>query len=226
MTAPLPVAGARRLVLTGAVAAASLVGVAALASAQEGLRTSPPYAPVPAEGPVGAVVPAASVPAPGAEAPFAAFSRSALALRDSVVALARAQLGKRYRHGGESPKRGFDCSGLVAFVLNSLNLTVPRTAAQQATVGTAVVRDTSQLLPGDLITFGRGKKVTHIGIYVGNGRFIQASSRAGRVVETKLFRPPAPGIKPWAGVRRVVNDSALGPRPLALGEASSGGGTE
>jgi cell wall-associated NlpC family hydrolase len=141
-------------------------------------------------------------------APFAALSASALDLRDSLIAHARAQLGKRYRRGGETPKRGFDCSGLVAYVLAGLNLTVPRTAAEQAKVGTEVAKDTAQLLPGDLLTFGRGKKVTHIGIYIGNGRFIQASSRAGKVVETNLLRAPAPGIRPWQGVRRLLPDSS------------------
>jgi len=175
---------------------------------------SPPYMPMGV--PVSEV--AASAPAPKTStrahadhaAPFAAFSRSALALRDSVVALARAQLGKRYRHGGETPRHGFDCSGLVAYVMGAFNLMVPRTAAAQAKSGTAVVKDTAQLLPGDLVTFGLGRRVTHIGIYVGNGRFVQASSRAGRVVETDLIRAPAPGIRPWRGVRRlfVEADSA------------------
>ena len=137
-------------------------------------------------------------------APLAVLSASALGLRDSLVAHARAQLGKRYRRGGETPKHGFDCSGLVAYVLTGLNLTVPRTAAEQAKVGDAVAKDTAQLLPGDLLTFGKGRKVTHIGIYIGNGRFIQASSRAGKVVETNLLRAPAPGIRPWQGVRRLV----------------------
>jgi len=208
MTAPNPSAGTRRVVLLCALAAASLGATPGAGRAQEGVRISPPYSPVP-------------------EAPFAAFSRSALALRDSVVKLARAQIGKRYHRGGETPKRGFDCSGLVAYVLSSLSLTVPRTAAQQAKAGVEVVRDTSQLLPGDLLTFGRGKKVTHIGIYVGGGRFIQASSRAGRVVETNLFRAPAPGIKPWAGVRRVVaDDSSLGLRVAAPVAPASGGGSD
>jgi cell wall-associated NlpC family hydrolase len=174
-----------------ALASAAVLTAPVAARAQEGVRVTPPYA---------------------VSAPFAEFSRSALARRDSVVARARAQLGKKYRRGGESPTHGFDCSGLVAFVLSGLSLEVPRTAAQQATTGIEVVRDTAQLLPGDLLTFGRGKKVTHIGIYVGNGLFVQASSRAGRVVETKLLRAPAPGIRPWQGVRRLVIADTLATR--------------
>jgi cell wall-associated NlpC family hydrolase len=156
------------------------------------------------------------------QAPFAVLSASALELRDSLVAHARAQLGKRYRRGGETPKRGFDCSGLVAYVLMGLNLSVPRTAAEQAKVGSEIVKDTAQLLPGDLLTFGKGKKVTHIGIYIGNGRFIQASSRAGRVIETNLLRAPAPGIRPWQGVRRLVPaDSAALSLSLPLQPSAS-----
>jgi cell wall-associated NlpC family hydrolase len=141
-------------------------------------------------------------------APVAPPNASALDLRDSLVAHTRAQLGKRYRRGGETPTHGFDCSGLVAYVLAGLNLTVPRTAAEQAKVGIEIAKDIAQLLPGDLLTFGKGKKVTHIGIYIGNGRFIQASSKARKVIETNLLRAPAPGIRPWQGVRRLVPDSA------------------
>ncbi len=147
---------------------------------------------------------------PGEAKPFTAMSNSAQSLRDSIVAMARAQIGTKYKFGGGSPEKGFDCSGLVKFVMAALNLDVPRTAKQQAKVGLAVVRDTSQLLPGDLLTFGKGKKgvVSHVGIYVGDGRFVQASSAAGRVVESPLERPPSPRIKVWRGVRRLVDDSA------------------
>lgn len=142
--------------------------------------------------------------------PFEAMSNSAQSLRDSIVSLARAQIGTRYKLGGITPEKGFDCSGLVKFVMSALNLDVPRTAKQQSKVGLAIVRDTSRLLPGDVLTFGRGKKgvVSHVGIYVGDGRFVQASSAAGRVVETPLDRPPSPRIKVWRGVRRLLPDDS------------------
>ena len=144
--------------------------------------------------------------------PFEAFSNSAVAMRDSVVQMARAQIGKRYRTGGVSPEKGFDCSGLVQYVLTALKLNVPRTAKQQATQGLAVSKDTSVLLPGDLLTFGKGKKgvVSHIGIYVGDGRYVHASSVAGKVIESPLDRPFSPLIKIWRGARRVLtpNDTA------------------
>lgn len=135
--------------------------------------------------------------------PFASFNESARSLRDSIVALARAQIGKRYVYGGESPSRGFDCSGLVQYVAAALHIRLPRTARLQAHVGDSIPPDTSRLLPGDLLTFGNGKTITHIGIYVGDGRMVHASTAAGKVIETKLIRPPARGIKPWRGVRRL-----------------------
>jgi cell wall-associated NlpC family hydrolase len=145
--------------------------------------------------------------------PFAEFSRSALSLRDSIVALARSQIGRRYVRGGTSPSHGFDCSGLVRYIASALHMSIPRTARQQARVGEAIPADTARLLPGDLLTFGRGTRISHIGIYVGNGRFVHASTKAGRVIETNLLRAPAPGIKPWRGARRLVLSDSLALTP-------------
>lgn len=130
---------------------------------------------------------------------------------DSVVAVARAQLGTRYRLGGESP-RAFDCSGLVQYVMRALDFSLPRTAREQAKVGIPIPTDTAQLRAGDLLLFGRKGKVTHIGIYVGDGRFVHASTGAHRVVERPLLRKPAKGIVPWIGARRLIaipDDSTL-----------------
>ena len=161
----------------------------------------------------GAVIPlsrgAAQTPIPL----FTGMSASALSLRDSVAALARAQIGTRYRYGGDSPERGFDCSGLVQYVMARLRMALPRTALQQASLGVVVERDTSQLRPGDLLTFSTRESgsVSHIGIYVGHGRFVHASSVAKRVIESRLDRPPAPRIKIWRGVRRIpwATDAAI-----------------
>lgn len=158
--------------------------------------------------------------------PFASFSASAQALRDSAVQMARAQLGKRYRLGGQSPEKGFDCSGLIAYIMSALNTSVPRTAKQQATQGVALTKDTSRLLPGDLLTFGKPKKgVSHVGIYVGDGKYIHASSVAGKVIESSIDRPFSPLIKAWRGARRLltfgdstaVGDSLLPPPPSGKG---------
>jgi cell wall-associated NlpC family hydrolase len=172
----------------------------------------------------GAAVTDSAPPAADRGSPFAATSSAgvmgakARAKLDSIVAIARAQLGTRYRLGGESP-RAFDCSGLVQYVMRALDFSVPRTAREQAKVGTAVPADTAQLRAGDLLLFGRKGKVTHIGIYVGNGQFVHASTKAHRVVERPLLRKPAPGILPLIGARRLIampTDSSTGtPAPLA-----------
>jgi cell wall-associated NlpC family hydrolase len=137
--------------------------------------------------------------------PFTAWSESVHSFRDSLVTVARAQVGSRYVLGGTTPS-GFDCSGLVRYVMAALKVELPRTAAQQAQTGLEIDRDKSNLRPGDLLTFGkRGKSgVSHIGIYVGNGRYIHASSVAGRVIESDLSRSGSPLIKAWRGVRRMV----------------------
>jgi cell wall-associated NlpC family hydrolase len=179
-----------RSVTAVAIVAAALCAGPATLRAQDGVRTTAPV---------------------DESKPFASFSRSALSLGDSIVTLAREQLGRRYVFGGSSPRRGFDCSGLVKYIATILHIDIPRTARMQARIGEAVAKDTSQLLPGDLVTFGRGSSISHIGIYVGNGRFIHASTKAGRVIETALLRAPARGIKPWQGVRRL----ALGDSPTS-----------
>ena len=171
-----------------------LLVVPAVAQAQEGAREAPAYDGLAMDAPK----------------PFAAFSQSAMSLRDSLVALARAQIGTKYVHGGETPDRGFDCSGLVRYIVAALHIVVPRTAAKQAFAGIRVPKDTSQMLPGDLVTFGRGKAaVSHIGIYVGNGRIVHASTKAGEVIETDLLKPKVAGVKKWRGTRRVLTDDGM-----------------
>ena len=154
---------------------------------------------------LGSAAPARSVAAQAPIPVLAGMSASASSLRDSIVAMARAQIGTRYRHGGASPQRGFDCSGLVQYVMARFAMIVPRTAKAQAAVGVPVERDTSLLRPGDLLTFASTERasISHIGIYVGDGHFVHASSVAGRVIESPLNRAPARKIKVWRGVARI-----------------------
>lgn len=146
--------------------------------------------------------------------PFSALSRTILAGRDSLVQLTRGQVGLRYRLGAVRPGKAFDCSGLVKWVMSMFDLHLPRTAAQQAKIGIEVPKDTTQLLPGDLLFFGRGQRVTHIGIYVGEGKYVHAANRRKGVIESDISR-----VTPrwWKGARRVilnpaVLDTLLGPR--------------
>ncbi len=140
--------------------------------------------------------------------PFAAFSASAQSLTDSIVAKARAQIGTRYKLGGITPNRVLDCSGLVKVVMNALDFVLPRTAREQATVGQAIPKDLAALKPGDLLTFGRGKKISHIGIYVGDGRMVHASTSKKKVVEIQLTAQSTL-VKQWKGVRRLVDGASL-----------------
>jgi cell wall-associated NlpC family hydrolase len=130
-------------------------------------------------------------------------------MRDSIVALARGQVGTRYLIGGQTPEGGFDCSGLVRYVMAALQVRLPRTAKQQASAGSSVTRDMKHLKPGDLLTFGRTKtSISHVGIYVGDGRYVHASSVAGRVIESDVDRPGATLVRAWRGVRRLVTAAA------------------
>ena len=141
--------------------------------------------------------------------PLGRWSASALDLRDSIlISVVRSTVGTRYRRGGQSVDRGFDCSGLVRYIMSALEVRVPRTAAEQAESGLAVGRDATRLRPGDVLTFGRDARgVSHVGIYIGNGRYVHASSVAGRVIESDLRRPAAPRTTPWRDSRRVLSGS-------------------
>ncbi|MCU0649555.1 MAG: C40 family peptidase [Gemmatimonadaceae bacterium] len=163
--------------------------------------------------PVRAQVDEATRPEP--KKPFAAFSASAQGLRDSVISRARSAIGTRYVLGGNTPGRGIDCSGLVKFVMSALHLDLPRTADTQARVGEPVAKDIAALQPGDILTFGSAKRTSHVGIYVGDGRFVHASTTRKRVIESRLDNRGSSLIKRWSGVRRLmpkVVDSLLAER--------------
>ena len=142
----------------------------------------------------------ASAPRAGARV-MRAFEQHQLALRDSIVSFALSQVGTPYKFGGTTPMQGFDCSGLVQYVYSRHYLTPPRTAARQARLGTAIRRD--RLQRGDILAFGYDS-VTHIGIYVGDRKFVHASSVAGRVIVSSIDRAPTLQIRPMVAARRVL----------------------
>ncbi len=103
----------------------------------------------------------------------------------TVVRLAKAQLGIPYRYGGSNPKQGFDCSGLVYYTHNKAGVDVPRTSEQQYRAATPVA--SGDLKPGDLLFYRtNGRLVSHVGIYVGNRQFIHAPNRKGAVRFAKI----------------------------------------
>ncbi len=133
-----------------------------------------------------------------------------------AVALARTFTGVPYRWGGTDPATGLDCSGLTQLVYRRLGVELPRVAADQARAGTAVA-SLAQARPGDLVFFG--SPAHHVGIYVGDGKMIDAP-RAGKTV----------GVHPLHGtpsaIRRVAPEVAVLPSGAAtdpgLGTAGIG----
>ncbi|MHB1683827.1 MAG: C40 family peptidase [Bacilli bacterium] len=105
-----------------------------------------------------------------------------------IAALAMSLLGKPYVWGGASPSSGFDCSGLVQYVLEQSGINAPRTTWQQYTFGAGVRRQ--ELQPGDLLfftTYASGP--THVGVYVGNSQFVSALNSTTGVVLSNLHDP-------------------------------------
>ena len=160
--------------------------------------------------------------------PFASFSASAQSLRDSAVQIARAQLGKRYRLGGQSPEKGFDCSGLVSYIMSALSVNVPRTAKQQATQSLALTKkDTSRLLPGGSAHVRQSQEGREPRGDLRRRRRIHPRQQRlhGKVIESAIDRPFSPLIKAWRGARRLLtlNDSTATTDSLLPPPASKGG---
>ncbi len=140
--------------------------------------------------------------------PFSRLSESAHSLRDSLVAFTKRQLGVPYQRGEATPEDGFDCSGLAKYVMAEFGARLPRTSGEQALVGKKIERDIAFLKPGDLLTFGHGKRISHVAIYIGGGRYVHAPVPGGTVREESLAHTKSSW---WKGARRVIAlDEALG----------------
>lgn len=101
-------------------------------------------------------------------------------LREELVRSARSFLGVPYLWGGASPDTGFDCSGLTMTVYQLCGLDLPRTSREQYLAGNPV--ELSTLEKGDLVFFAPGgDKISHVGIYAGNGQFIHAPEKGKKI---------------------------------------------
>ncbi|CKL35775.1 Outer membrane protein precursor GNA2001 [Neisseria meningitidis] len=102
---------------------------------------------------------------------------------DELIGNAMGLLGIAYRYGGTSISTGFDCSGFMQHIFKrAMGINLPRTSAEQARMGTPVAR--SELQPGDMVFFRTlgGSRISHVGLYIGNNRFIHAP-RTGKNIE-------------------------------------------
>ena len=175
-TSLLPISGARRLLI-----GAACVLLASCGGGRETVRRPVP-SPVPRVWPV--VAPADPVSA------------------NSVLMRAISLVGTPYRYGGNTPEGGFDCSGLVNYVYRDmLALNLPRTSRDLAGFqGPRIAPE--RLAAADLVFFGSSGNVSHVGIYVGEGRFVHAPSTGGTV---RLDRLDGPYWRDhYSGAKRVL----------------------
>ncbi|MDP4087631.1 MAG: C40 family peptidase [Bacillota bacterium] len=116
-----------------------------------------------------------------------------------VVQYAFQFLGKPYVYGGTGPK-AFDCSGFTSYVYHHFGVELPRTAADQSSVGAAVSK--SELRPGDLLFFNTRGYISHAALYIGDGQFIHAANEQSGVTISNL----STGYyeKTYVGARRIM----------------------
>ena len=107
---------------------------------------------------------------------------------EAVARGARALVGAAYRAGGDTPEGGFDCSGFVRHVCLGQGVRLPRQTRDQAGAGRPVAP--GGLSPGDLVFFSvRGRGVSHVGIWIGDGRFVHAP-KEGQTVRVEQLDDP------------------------------------
>lgn len=152
------------------------------------------------------------------EAPAeAAPSRSAnswSATVQEIILSALSQTGVKYSYGGNSPEGGFDCSGFVRYVFQqAANLTLPHGARAISQLGQTVTQ--RELKPGDLVFFNTVRSTfSHVGIYIGNNRFIHSPSAGSAISVTDM------GDSYWA--KRFTGARRLDAKELASLEANGG----
>lgn len=151
---------------------------------------------------------------PGQETALSTGSPDArTASGQSVVNAAMTHLGVPYLWGGTDPEHGFDCSGLVQDAYRQVGVEMPKWSRNQATMGVEV-GSIEDALPGDVLTFG--EPVTHVALYVGDGRMLHAP-KTGEVVKIEAIN------RPINSIRRIVAPAGPAPaRPVADAGSSVG----
>ncbi|WP_448638682.1 C40 family peptidase [Geodermatophilus sp. URMC 63] len=163
------------------IARRSFRGIAVAAIAGAGIALSPLPASAAAGDSAGTAV---------AAAPAAASSSAAQVAVDTALA----QVGDPYVYGATGPN-SFDCSGLTSFSYKAAGISIPRTSKAQSTFGTPVAK--ADLQPGDLVFFY--SPVSHVGMYIGNGQMVHASTAGKPVAVVNLDSMPS-----YVGARRVA----------------------
>ena len=135
-------------------------------------------------------------------APFATNTEAASSVdKNELVATAKDLIGIKYRGGGTT-KAGFDCSGFVSYVYKDLGVSLPRTSSGMYASGSKVNK--SDLASGDLVFFNTSSKgVSHVGIYIGDGKFIHSSSSKGVESRRSIYAPPS-GAR-YVGAKRIAD---------------------
>lgn len=110
----------------------------------------------------------------------ASVGSATVGLAEGLLAKAKTLIGTPYRFGGNTPS-GFDCSGFMQYVFKNAGISLPRSSREMALVGSHVSREALQI--GDMVFFAHsGKNISHVGMYVGDNKFIHSPS-SGKTVE-------------------------------------------
>ena len=115
-------------------------------------------------------------------------------LRSEIVTYALQFVGNRYKYGGTNPNTGVDCSGFTSYVMrHAAGVELPHSSGGQSRMGRVV--SSSEMRPGDIISYGSGKRINHVALYIGDGKIIHAStSKTGIIISTAYYRTPAKAV--------------------------------
>lgn len=121
-------------------------------------------------------------------------------IRTQVVEYAKQFLGNKYVYGGNSLTNGIDCSAFTQQILKKFGYSINRTSATQINNGRRI--SANELLPGDLVFYGYSGVISHVGMYIGDGKIIHASDPKRGILISGLYTQ---GAKPYIGATRIIN---------------------